>query len=305
MKYNRILLKLSGESLQGTQKYGLSTDVLHSYAEQIKAVVGTGVQVGIVIGGGNIFRGLQGARKGFDRVKGDQMGMLATIINSLALQSALEDNGVKAKVLTSIRMEPIGEYYSKAKALDYLEAGYVVIIGGGTSNPYFSTDSASALRGIEIEADVMLKGTRVDGVYTADPEKDPAAEKFDEITFDEVYRRNLKVMDMTAFTLCRENGLRVIVFDMDTPGNLEKVLARREDRHTGQTLKTYYIAMTERKKPNNKRLILMIVLLAVVIALMWLLPTGRSRSPRNGRSENRTDQEYERYARRHRGYDPC
>ena len=224
MKYNRILLKLSGESLQGTQKYGLSTDVLHSYAEQIKAVVGTGVQVGIVIGGGNIFRGLQGARKGFDRVKGDQMGMLATIINSLALQSALEDNGVKAKVLTSIRMEPIGEYYSKAKALEYLEAGYVVIIGGGTSNPYFSTDSASALRGIELEADVMHKGTRVDGVYTADPEKDPAAEKFDEITFDEVYRRNLKVMDMTAFTLCRENGLRVIVFDMDTPGNLEKVL---------------------------------------------------------------------------------
>lgn len=225
MKYDRILLKLSGESLQGTQKYGLSTDVLHSYAEQIKAVVGTGVQVGIVIGGGNIFRGLQGARKGFDRVKGDQMGMLATIINSLALQSALEDNGVKAKVLTSIRMEPVGEYYSKAKALEYLEAGYVVIIGGGTSNPYFSTDSASALRGIELEADVMLKGTRVDGVYTADPEKDPAAEKFDEITFDEVYRRNLKVMDMTAFTLCRENGLRVIVFDMDTPGNLEKVLA--------------------------------------------------------------------------------
>ena len=225
MKYDRILLKLSGESLQGIQKYGLSTDVLHSYAEQIKAVVGTGVQVGIVIGGGNIFRGLQGARKGFDRVKGDQMGMLATIINSLALQSALEDNGVKAKVLTSIRMEPIGEYYSKAKALDYLEAGYVVIIGGGTSNPYFSTDSASALRGVELEADVMLKGTRVDGVYTADPEKDPAAEKFDEITFDEVYRRNLKVMDMTAFTLCRENGLRVIVFDMDTPGNLEKVLA--------------------------------------------------------------------------------
>ena len=198
--------------------------MLHSYAEQIKAVVGTGVQVGIVTGGGNIFRGLQGARKGFDRVKGDQMGVLATIINSPALQSALEDNGVKAKVLTSIRMEPIGEYYSKAKALEYLEAGYVVIIGGGTSNPYFSTDSASALRGIELEADVMLKGTRVDGVYTADPEKDPAAEKFDEITFDEVYRRNLKVMDMTAFTLCRENGLRVIVFDMDTPGNLEKVL---------------------------------------------------------------------------------
>ncbi len=224
MKYNRILLKLSGESLQGEQKYGLSTAVLQSYAEQIKAASATGVQIGIVIGGGNIFRGLQGAKKGFDRVKGDQMGMLATIINSLALQSALEDNGVKAKVLTSIRMEPIGEYYSKAKAIEYLEAGYVVIIGGGTSNPYFSTDTASALRGIEIEAEVMFKGTRVDGVYTADPEKDPTATKFDKITFDEVYNRNLKVMDMTAFTLCKENGLDIIVFDMDTEGNLAKVL---------------------------------------------------------------------------------
>ncbi|MBR5333278.1 MAG: UMP kinase [Alistipes sp.] len=224
MKYNRILLKLSGESLQGEQKYGLSTAVLQSYAEQIKAAVATGVQIGIVIGGGNIFRGLQGAKKGFDRVKGDQMGMLATIINSLALQSALEDNGVKAKVLTSIRMEPIGEYYSKAKAIEYLEAGYVVIIGGGTSNPYFSTDTASALRGIEIEAEVMFKGTRVDGVYTADPEKDPTATKFDKITFDEVYNRDLKVMDMTAFTLCKENGLDIIVFDMDTEGNLAKVL---------------------------------------------------------------------------------
>ena len=168
MKYKRILLKLSGESLQGSQKYGLSPEVLQSYAEQIRAAAATGVQIGIVIGGGNIFRGLTGAKKGFDRVKGDQMGMLATIINSLALQSALEDNGVKAKVLTSIRMEPIGEYYSKARAIEYLEAGYVVIIGGGTSNPYFTTDSASALRGIEIEADVMLKGTRVDGVYTAE-----------------------------------------------------------------------------------------------------------------------------------------
>ena len=224
MKYNRILLKLSGESLQGEQKYGLSTAVLQSYAEQIKAAAATGVQIGIVIGGGNIFRGLQGAKKGFDRVKGDQMGMLATIINSLALQSALEDNGVKAKVLTSIRMEPIGEYYSKAKAIEYLEAGYVVIIGGGTSNPYFSTDTASALRGIEIEAQVMFKGTRVDGVYTADPEKDPTATKFDKITFDEVYNRDLKVMDMTAFTLCKENGLDIIVFDMDTEGNLAKVL---------------------------------------------------------------------------------
>ena len=225
MKYNRILLKLSGESLQGAQRYGLSPEVLQSYAEQIKAAAATGVQIGIVIGGGNIFRGLQGAKKGFDRVKGDQMGMLATIINSLALHSALEDNGVKAKVLTSIRMEPIGEYYSKAKAIEYLEAGYVVIIGGGTSNPYFSTDTASALRGIEIEAEVMFKGTRVDGVYTADPEKDPSATKFDKITFDEVYNRNLKVMDMTAFTLCKENGLDIIVFDMDTEGNLAKVLA--------------------------------------------------------------------------------
>ena len=294
MKYNRILLKLSGESLQGTQKYGLSTDVLHSYAEQIKAVVGTGVQVGIVIGGGNIFRGLQGARKGFDRVKGDQMGMLATIINSLALQSALEDNGVKAKVLTSIRMEPIGEYYSKAKALEYLEAGYVVIIGGGTSNPYFSTDSASALRGIELEADVMLKGTRVDGVYTADPEKDPAAEKFDEITFDEVYRRNLKVMDMTLHALPRKRppGHRLRHGHSGQPG---KGARRREDRHTGQTLKTYYIAMTERKKPNNKRLILMIVLLAVVIALMWLLPDGSqpaapaTNAPKTEQTKNTND----------------
>ena len=224
MKYNRILLKLSGESLQGEQGFGLSPKVLQSYAEQIKAAAATGVQIGIVIGGGNIFRGLQGAKKGFDRVKGDQMGMLATIINSLALHSALEDNGVKAKVLTSIRMEPIGEYYSKAKAIEYLEAGYVVIIGGGTSNPYFSTDTASTLRGIEIEAEVMFKGTRVDGVYTADPEKDPTATKFDRITFDEVYIRNLKVMDMTAFTLCKENGLDIIVFDMDTEGNLQKVL---------------------------------------------------------------------------------
>ena len=225
MKYKRILLKLSGESLQGAQKYGLSTDVLHSYAEQSRDAAASGVEIAIVIGGGNIFRGLQGARRGFDRVKGDQMGMLATIINSLALQSALEDNGVRAKVLTSIRMEPIGEYYSKAKALEYLSQGYVVIIGGGTSNPYFSTDTASALRGIEVEADVMLKGTRVDGVYTADPEKDPTAVKFDEITFDEVYRRNLKVMDMTSFTLCKENGLNIVVFDMDSPGNLGKVLA--------------------------------------------------------------------------------
>lgn len=224
MKYRRILLKLSGESLQGEQKYGISTERLHSYAVQIKEVAESGVQVSIVIGGGNIFRGLQGAKQGFDRVKGDQMGMLATIINSLALQTALNGEGVKCKVLTSIRMEPIGEYYSKDKALEYLEAGYVVIIGGGTSNPYFSTDSASALRGIEIEADGFFKGTRVDGIYSADPEKDPTAVRFDEITFDEVYERNLKIMDMTAFTLCKENGLNIVVFDMDTEGNLKKVL---------------------------------------------------------------------------------
>ena len=224
MKYRRILLKLSGESLQGEQKYGISTERLHSYAVQIKEVAESGVQVGIVIGGGNIFRGLQGAKQGFDRVKGDQMGMLATIINSLALQTALNGEGVKCKVLTSIRMEPIGEYYSKDKALEYLEAGYVVIIGGGTSNPYFSTDSASALRGIEIEADGFFKGTRVDGIYSADPEKDPTAVRFDEITFDEVYGLNLKIMDMTAFTLCKENGLNIVVFDMDTEGNLKKVL---------------------------------------------------------------------------------
>ncbi len=224
MKYKRILLKLSGESLQGSQKYGLSTDMLQSYAEQIKCVAEQGIQVGVVIGGGNIFRGLTGSQRGFDRVKGDQMGMLATIINSLALQSSLEANDVKCKVLTSINMEPVGEYYSKAKAIDYLEAGYVVIIGGGTSNPYFSTDTASALRGIEIEAEVMFKGTRVDGVYSADPEKDPEAVKFDTITFDEIYARKLKIMDLTAFTLCRENNLNIIVFDMDTPGNLERVV---------------------------------------------------------------------------------
>lgn len=222
--YKRILLKLSGESLMGAQKYGLDTAVLNSYAEQIKAVVENGVQVGIVIGGGNIFRGLSGVKKGFDRVKGDQMGMLATVINSLALQTALESEGAKAKVLTSIRMEPVGELYTKSKALELMAEGYVVIIAGGTGNPYFTTDTASALRGVEIEAEVLLKGTRVDGVYTADPEKDPTATKFSEITFDEVYDRKLKVMDLTAFTMCKENNLPIVVFDMDTPGNLNKII---------------------------------------------------------------------------------
>ena len=223
--YKRVLLKLSGESLMGAQKYGLSTEVLNQYAEQIRTVAATGVQVGIVIGGGNIFRGLSGVSRGFDRVKGDQMGMLANVINSLALQGALESAGAKARVLTSIRMEPVGELYTKAKALELMEAGWIVIIAGGTGNPYFTTDTASALRGVEIEAEVLLKGTRVDGVYTADPEKDPTATKFAEITFDEVYRRRLKVMDLTAFTMCKENDLPIVVFDMDTPGNLQKVIA--------------------------------------------------------------------------------
>ncbi len=224
MKYKRILLKLSGESLAGSEGHGLSAEGLRSYASQIREIAESGVEVGIVIGGGNIFRGLQGAGKGFDRVKGDQMGMLATVINSLALESALRAEGVQAKVLTSFRMEPVGEYFSKDKAVDYLNRGYVVIIGGGTSNPYFTTDSAAALRGIEIEADVLLKGTRVDGIYDADPEKNPKARKFDEITFGEVYARGLRIMDLTAFTLCRENGLPMIVFDMDMPGNLRKVV---------------------------------------------------------------------------------
>lgn len=215
---------MSGESLAGHGDHGLSTEVLRSYAGQIRRIAESGVEVGIVVGGGNIFRGMQGAGKGFDRVKGDQMGMLATIINSLALESVLRTEGVKAKVLTSVRMEPIGEFYSKDKALDYLQSGYVVIIGGGTSNPYFTTDSASALRAIEIEADVLLKGTRVDGIYDADPEKNPDAVRFGTITFDEIYRRGLRIMDLTAFTLCRENGLPIVVFDMDTPGNLERVV---------------------------------------------------------------------------------
>ncbi|MDR0394896.1 MAG: UMP kinase [Tannerella sp.] len=223
-KFKRILLKLSGESLMGGKSYGIDEVRLSEYAAQIKEVAATGVQIGIVIGGGNIFRGLSGTSKGFDRVKGDQMGMLATVINSLALSSALNATGVKATVLTSIRMEPIGEYYSKNRAVDLLRQGTVVMIAGGTGNPFFTTDTAAALRGIEIEADVMLKGTRVDGIYTADPEKDPAAEKFDEITFDEVYNRNLKVMDLTATTMCKENNLPLIVFDMDTVGNLRKVM---------------------------------------------------------------------------------
>nr|WP_320023625.1 UMP kinase [uncultured Draconibacterium sp.] len=224
-KYKRILLKLSGESLMGDQQYGIDQQRLGDYAEEIATIVKSGVQVGIVIGGGNIFRGLSGAAKGFDRVKGDQMGMLATVINSLALNSALVGQGIKSKVLTAIRMEPVGEYYSKDKAVEALENGEVVIISGGTGNPYFTTDTASALRGIEIEADVMLKGTRVDGIYTADPEKDKTATKFDKISFDEIYNRNLRIMDLTATTLCKENNLPIYVFNMDQKGNLQKVMS--------------------------------------------------------------------------------
>ena len=223
-QYQRILLKLSGESLMGHQGYGIDSERLGDYARQIAELRGAGVEVGIVIGGGNIFRGLSGAAKGFDRVKGDQMGMLATVINSLALSSALESIGCRARVLTSIGMFPIGEPYSPARAIETLEAGTVTIIAGGTGNPFFTTDTASALRAVEIKAQVMLKGTRVDGIYTADPEKDPTATKFDKITYDEVYNRGLKVMDLTATALCKENHLPIVVFDMDTPGNLLKVI---------------------------------------------------------------------------------
>lgn len=208
----------------GGKQYGIDEARLSEYASQIKEVSDMGVQIGIVIGGGNIFRGLSGAAKGFDRVKGDQMGMLATVINSLALSSALSDMGVKTKVLTAIRMEPIGEYYNKWRAIELMEEGNVVIFSCGTGNPFFTTDTGSSLRGIEIEADVMLKGTRVDGIYTADPEKDPTATKFDDITYDEIYTRGLKVMDLTATTMCKENNLPIIVFDMDTNGNLKKVM---------------------------------------------------------------------------------
>lgn len=222
--FKRVLLKLSGESLMGEKQYGIDEMRLGEYASQIKEIVELGVQVGIVIGGGNIFRGLSGTSRGFDRVQGDQMGMLATVINGLALNSALQASGVKSRVLTAIRMEPIAEFYSKQKALACFEQGEVVILSAGTGNPFFTTDTGSSLRAIEIEADVMLKGTRVDGVYTADPEIDKAATKFDEITYDEIYTRNLKVMDLTATTMCKENNMPIYVFDMDTVGNLKKVV---------------------------------------------------------------------------------
>ncbi len=224
-RYKRILLKLSGESLMGEKQYGIDEKRIAEYATQIKEIADMGIEIGIVIGGGNIFRGLSGTSKGVDRVKGDQMGMLATVINSLALSSALEKIGQKAQVFTAINMFPIGEYYSKWRAIEAMQNGTVAIISGGTGNPFFTTDTGSALRGIEIEAEVMLKGTRVDGIYTADPEKDPTAKKFDKISYDEIYTRGLKVMDLTATTLCKENHLPIIVFDMDTVGNLKKVLS--------------------------------------------------------------------------------
>lgn len=222
--YKRILLKLSGESLMGKQGYGIDPERLNDYAEQVCELAAEGTQVGIVIGGGNIFRGLSGAQKGFDRVKGDQMGMLATVINSLALQSALQAKGQKVRVLTSIRMEPVGEFFSKDKALRLLNKGNVVIMAGGTGNPYFTTDTASALRAIEIEADIMFKGTRVDGIYTADPEKDKTATKFETITYDEILSRGLKIMDLTAITMCKENKMPIYVFNMDEKGNLARVI---------------------------------------------------------------------------------
>lgn len=227
-KFKRILLKLSGESLMGEQGYGIDVKRLNEYATQIKEALEMGVQISIVIGGGNIFRGLSGSQKGFDRVKGDQMGMCATVINSLALSSALGAYGVKNKVLTAIRMEPIGEFYSKWKAIEAMEAGYVCIFSAGTGSPYFTTDTGSSLRGIEIEADVMLKGTRVDGIYTADPEKDPTATKFNDITYSEVLEKGLKVMDLTAICMCRENNLPIYVFNMDIVGNLKKVMDGEE-----------------------------------------------------------------------------
>lgn len=227
-KFNRILLKLSGESLMGKQGHGIDPERLEDYARQIKEIAAMGVQIGIVIGGGNIFRGLSGSQKGFDRVKGDQMGMCATVINSLALSSALGAYGVKNKVLTAIRMEPIGEFYSKWKAIEAMEAGYVCIFSAGTGSPYFTTDTGSSLRGIEIEADVMLKGTRVDGIYTADPEKDPTATKFNDITYSEILEKGLKVMDLTAICMCRENNLPIYVFNMDIVGNLKKVMDGEE-----------------------------------------------------------------------------
>lgn len=225
MKYKRVLLKLSGEALMGNQQYGIDPQRLDDYAEEIANAVREGAQIAIVIGGGNIFRGLQGASKGIDRVQGDSMGMLATVINSIAIQSTLQAKGIKTVLLSGLYIDKIAETMSGPKAIEYLENGYVVVIGGGTGNPYFTTDTGSALRAIEIKADIILKGTRVDGIYTADPEKDHSATKYESITYDEAYNKNLKVMDLTAFTMCKENNMPMLVFDMNTKGNLTKVLS--------------------------------------------------------------------------------
>ncbi len=224
MQYKRILLKLSGEALMGNRQYGIDPERLAEYAQEIKSVIDLGIEVSIVIGGGNIFRGVAGASKGMDRVQGDNMGMLATVINGLALQSALEDADVQTRLQSAIKINEMAEPFIRRKAIRHLEKGRVVIFGGGTGNPYFTTDSAAVLRAIEINADVILKGTRVDGIYTADPEKDKMATKFDFISFDDVIKKGLKVMDTTAFTLSQENQLPIIVFDMNKPGNLLKVV---------------------------------------------------------------------------------
>jgi uridylate kinase len=224
MKYSRILLKLSGESLSGNGNHGIDDSILSEYAQQVIDLINAGCEVAIVIGGGNIFRGLSGTESGFDRVKGDQMGMLATVINSLAFESAITRQGSRAKVFTSIRMEPVGELYNRDKVLEALKNKTVSILAGGTGNPFFTTDTASALRAVEIGADVLLKGTRVDGIYSADPEKDPAAVKFEKISFEEVLDKRLKVMDSTAFTMCRDNNMPIIVFDMNQSGNLLKLV---------------------------------------------------------------------------------
>jgi uridylate kinase len=224
MKYNRILLKLSGESLMGTGQYGIDPARLNLYAEEIKAVKDLGVEVAIVIGGGNIFRGVQAEAAGIERVQGDYMGMLATVINGMALQSALEGVGLYTRLMSGIKMEQVCEPFIRRRAIRHLEKGRIVIFGAGIGNPYFTTDSTASLRAIEIQADVVLKGTRVDGVYTADPEKDPTATRYSEISFQEAYEKNLNIMDMTAFTLCQENNLPIIVFDMNKTGNLMNVL---------------------------------------------------------------------------------
>ena len=225
MKYNRVLLKLSGESLMGSQSYGISPDMLEQYAKDIKQAIDNHVEIAIVIGGGNIFRGLSGAAKGMDRVQGDYMGMLATLINSMALQAELEKQGMRTELLSGLAIEPICKEMSRRRAIDAMREGKVVIIGGGSGNPFFTTDTASALRAVEIQADAILKGTRVDGVYTADPEKDPTATKYSNLTFQEALNKKLKIMDLTAFALCEENSLPIYVFDMNTPGNLLKVVS--------------------------------------------------------------------------------